>query len=211
MLYGLVNVNGAFEAFIALKNAKQRSMQHINRGECPAFVLHVSWWHAARPSFDVSGRPLGMCHHRFHGESASLRSGSTAWVTLTGRLICELRICCCSQHSFKKRAALLLKRRRNPVLKQPGFITWFPSLLMVVGWALSSPPAPQPEHSLFTAAQCFDKEYARRCLAKTDKERWMRGDGRQITVVWLGCRQIDMHCHANAVVSAIFFLHNDWW
>lgn len=38
MLYGLVKVNGTFEAFIALQNAKLRSTPHIKRGKCLAFV-----------------------------------------------------------------------------------------------------------------------------------------------------------------------------
>lgn len=41
MLYGLVNVNGNFKAFIVLQNAKPWSTLHINRGKFLAFVLLV--------------------------------------------------------------------------------------------------------------------------------------------------------------------------
>lgn len=41
MLYGLVNGNGNFKAFIVLQNAKPWSTLHINRGKSLAFVLLV--------------------------------------------------------------------------------------------------------------------------------------------------------------------------
>lgn len=42
MLYGLVNVNGNFKAFIVLQNAKLWSTLHTNRGKFLAFVLLVT-------------------------------------------------------------------------------------------------------------------------------------------------------------------------
>lgn len=41
MLYGLVNLNGNFKAFIVLQNAKLWSTRHISRGQFLVFVLLV--------------------------------------------------------------------------------------------------------------------------------------------------------------------------